>query len=92
VIERKCCSCGKKKSRTDLIKVTLESSSGKIFINPDSETFGRSLYICPDEACFEKFMKKKLLFKWLKISPAKLEKSEYEKISTVLKSLLVVQI
>ena len=92
VIERKCCSCGEKKSRTELIKITLESKSGKIFINPDSKTFGRSLYLCPNEECFEKFIKKKLLFKWLKITPNKLEKTEYEKINAVLKSILVVKI
>ena len=77
-VVRKCSACAQKKSRQDLIKITLEHLSGKIVVAPDFKTFGRSVYVCKNKECVEKFLKKKGVFKGLKISQQKLSQDEYE--------------
>ena len=66
--ERRCVSCWQVKDRTDLIKITADNSSGNVVINPNSLTFGRSAYLCYNEACIEAAFKKNKLAKHLKTS------------------------
>ena len=66
--ERRCVSCWQVKDRTEMIKITADNSCGNVVINPDSLTFGRSAYLCYNEACIEAAFKKNKLAKHLKAS------------------------
>ena len=66
--QRKCVGCGVIKPREDMIKITKEHQSGEIVVNPDSLTFGRSAYLCYNQNCIEKALKKNRLNKVLKTS------------------------
>ena len=66
--ERRCVSCWQVKDRKELIKITADNSSGNVVINPNSLTFGRSAYLCYNEACIEMAFKKNKLAKHLKTS------------------------
>jgi predicted RNA-binding protein YlxR (DUF448 family) len=66
VTERRCISCWQVKDRKDLIKVTSEHTTNDVIINPDSLTFGRSVYICYNESCIETAFKKNKIAKHLK--------------------------
>lgn len=63
---RKCIGCFELKNRDKMIKITRESKSGKIFINPNSKIFGRSVYLCYNNLCIDKALKKNKLAKFLK--------------------------
>ena len=66
--ERRCVSCWQVKERDDLIKITSNSTNGNVVVNPNSLTFGRSAYLCYNEACIESAFKKNKLSKHLKTS------------------------
>ena len=66
--KRKCISCGELKSRESLIKITKEHLSGKLFIQPNTMTFGRSVYLCYNESCINMAFKKNRLNKMLQTS------------------------
>ncbi len=66
--DRRCVSCWQVKDRQEMIKITADSKSGNVVINPDSVTFGRSVYLCYNEACIENAFKKNKLAKHLKAS------------------------
>lgn len=66
--ERKCIGCGKIRPREKLLKITKEHKSGKIVIEPDSKTFGRSAYFCYNKDCQELALKKNKLNRALKTS------------------------
>ena len=66
--ERRCVSCWQVKDRNELIKITADNSCGNVVIIPDSLTFGRSAYLCYNEACIETAFKKNKLAKHLKTS------------------------
>ena len=66
--ERRCVSCWQIKDRDDLIKITADSSNKNVVVNPNSLTFGRSVYLCYNEACIEAAFKKNRLAKYLKSS------------------------
>lgn len=55
---RKCISCGELKPIENLIKITKEHDSGNIVIQPNSKTFGRSVYLCYNESCIKMALKK----------------------------------
>ena len=63
---RKCVGCGEMKPRKDLIKITKDSFTDKVVINPNSKTFGRSAYLCYNQNCIELALKKNKLNKTLK--------------------------
>lgn len=63
---RKCIGCFETKNREEMIKITREHCSDKIFINPDSKIFGRSVYLCYNNSCIENSLKKNKLAKFLK--------------------------
>ena len=73
--KRKCISCSEVKAREDLIKITKEYSSGNIVIQPDSKTFGRSVYLCYNENCINIAFKKNRINKMLKTN-ADIDKDE----------------
>ena len=56
--KRKCISCGELKPQEQLIKITKEHDSGNIVIQPDSKTFGRSVYLCYNQECINTVLKK----------------------------------
>lgn len=64
--KRKCISCGELKPRKELIKVTKEYSKGDIIIQPNSNTFGRSVYLCYNQECIDNAFKKNKINKLLK--------------------------
>ena len=66
MVERKCVGCGKIKDRQELIKIT--KMNGDIFVNPDNKKFGRSVYLCYNNACIEAAFKKNRIAKVLKTS------------------------
>lgn len=72
--KRKCIGCGELKTRGNLIKITKNYKTGDIDINPNSETFGRSAYLCYNQSCIELALKKSKLNKALKTN-ATLDKS-----------------
>lgn len=59
--QRKCQGCRKIFDADLMHKITLESKSGKIFLNPDSKILGRSAYVCKDSQCIKTMLKKKAL-------------------------------
>ena len=63
---RKCVGCGELIPRENLIKITKEYLTGKVIVNPDSKTFGRSVYLCYNQNCIEQALKKSRLGKALK--------------------------
>ena len=64
--ERRCVSCWQMKDRKDLIKITADHKRDNVVINPDSVTFGRSVYLCYNKSCIESAFKKNKLGKHLK--------------------------
>lgn len=65
---RKCISCGELKKRSELIKITQESGSNNIVIEPNSKIFGRSVYLCYNQSCIDNAFKKNKINKMLKSS------------------------
>lgn len=65
---RKCVGCGELISRDSMIKITKEYLTGEVIVNPDSKTFGRSVYLCYNQNCIEQALKKKKINKALKVS------------------------
>ena len=63
---RKCVGCGELKPRDEMIKITKEYDTGNIVLNPNSKTFGRSAYLCYNQSCIEKALKKNKLNRVLK--------------------------
>ena len=63
---RKCVGCGDFKPREDMIKITKEHSSEEVVFNPDSKTFGRSVYLCYNQDCIEQAFKKNRINRVLK--------------------------
>lgn len=66
VVKRKCCGCGKVKSRDDMIKITYNKQLDSVQVEPDSFFIGRSAYICRNNGCFFEAFKKGKFYKILK--------------------------
>lgn len=72
---RVCRSCKTKKNREDLIKITI--SDNQIFINPNSKTTGRSVYVCENPECIKTLIKIKGIKRGLKTNDeAAIKKTE----------------
>lgn len=56
--KRKCVGCGEYKARKDMIKITKEHKNGNVVVNPNSLTFGRSVYLCYNQNCINTALKK----------------------------------
>ena len=66
--ERRCVGCWQIKNRQDLIKITADNATSTVILNPNSNIFGRSAYLCYNKACIESALKKNKLSKHLKTS------------------------
>lgn len=66
--DRRCAFCGKIKNRDELIKITKQNPLCTIVINPSSDIFGRSAYLCYNKSCIEGAFKKNRIAKALKTS------------------------
>ena len=66
--QRKCVACGEFKPRENLIRITKKHDDGQLVINPNSKIFGRSAYLCYNNACIENAFKKNRISKVLKAS------------------------
>ena len=64
--KRRCIACWQEKDRDDLIKITSDYATNEVIINPNSLTFGRSVYICYNETCIDTALKKNKIAKHLK--------------------------
>ncbi|MBR1460997.1 YlxR family protein [bacterium] len=64
--ERRCAGCWQIKDRKDLIKIT--NAAGTPVVNPNSTTFGRSVYLCYNKSCIDAAFKKNKIEKFLKTS------------------------
>lgn len=58
---RMCISCRKYKHQKELVRI-IKNDRG-ILVSPDRFTFGRSVYLCKDEACIRRAEEKRLLGK-----------------------------
>lgn len=81
-IIRKCFGCRGLFDRQNMIKLTVQN--GIIYVNPDSKTMGRSLYICKKEECVKNVIKKHLIKRNLKLK----DDIQIEKIEKILPTLL----
>ncbi len=66
MVERKCAGCGVIKDRNEMIKIT--NVHGELVVNPDNKKFGRSVYLCYNNACIENAFKKNKIARILKTS------------------------
>ena len=64
--KRQCCFCKEIKDKQDLIRITKDYLSGEIKINTENKIQGRSVYICKNDECVEKAVKKKKIAALLK--------------------------
>lgn len=80
---RKCVGCDQFKEKIELIRVMSETSSSNIIVNPNNNTFGRSVYVCKNLNCIENAFKKMKISKFLK---KKVDVDVKEKIKTVLEN------
>ncbi len=58
--ERTCIVCRNKKDKNDLIRIVRDKDNN-FFYDPTGKANGRGAYICKDEACINKFLKKSFL-------------------------------
>lgn len=65
---RKCVGCGELKPRGEMLKITKQFETGELVFNPNSKTFGRSAYLCYNQNCIEKALKKNKINRALKVS------------------------
>ena len=65
---RKCVGCGEIKNADDMMKITKNHINGEVIINPNSKIFGRSAYLCYNNQCIERALKKNKLNRALKTS------------------------
>ncbi len=79
---RQCRACRTLKNRNDLIKITLKDN--ELYINPPSDTVGRSVYVCKNKDCINSFIKSKGIKKGLKFN----DEAKIEKISRQLQEAL----
>ncbi|MCM1339345.1 MAG: YlxR family protein [Muribaculaceae bacterium] len=66
--DRRCVGCWQVKDRSELIKITADNTSSMPVVSPNSNTFGRSAYLCYNKSCIEAAFKKNKLGKHLKVN------------------------
>lgn len=65
--KRKCIGCFQIKPKNELIKITKDFKTKEVVVNPNTRTFGRSVYICANKDCVEQAFKKNKISKFLRI-------------------------
>ncbi len=83
-ILRQCRGCKNIKNREEMIKITLFDNS--LFINPNSKTTGRSVYVCKNAACINNFIKNKGIKRGLKFNNGEIIKETEENLKKILNS------
>ena len=63
--ERRCAGCWQTKDRNEMIRIT--HVGGRPVVMPNSNTFGRSVYLCYNETCINAAFKKNKINKILKV-------------------------
>ena len=64
--QRKCIGCGELKNREDMIRLTKEFKTGEVIVNQNPKIFGRSAYLCYNQSCIDKALKKNRINRVLK--------------------------
>ena len=60
---RKCVGCNTSKPKGELIRMS--KYEGILYINAEGKSNGRGVYLCKDEACLKKAVKRKAFFRAL---------------------------
>jgi predicted RNA-binding protein YlxR (DUF448 family) len=66
---RRCCGCGLCTDKGELLRIS-KPPDGDIRLDMSGKSGGRGAYICRSQACFNKALKKRSIFRTLKISGA----------------------
>ncbi len=66
--KRKCIICGKYCIKSELVKLTYDKNTSELVVNKKSKVFGRSFYICKNEACLNKSLEPNVLSKYTKLN------------------------
>lgn len=80
---RVCVSCRQEKDKSELIRITKNFITNEAEINNDNHCHGRSVYICKNQECITKALKKQKLEYGLKV---KITENIKKELDTVLKS------
>ena len=64
--KRRCVSCRKELPQSELIRITISNKTKKMHIQPSRNIHGRSAYICYNQTCIQKCLKKGKLQKALR--------------------------
>ncbi len=64
--KRQCVSCREIKNKEDLIRITRDFNTNEVYVNPENEVQGRSVYLCKNEECIEKAFKKNKIERLIK--------------------------
>ena len=59
---RQCCGCNEMKTKSELVRV-VKSPEGEISLDLTGRKNGRGAYICKNQDCFTKAIKKKAFFR-----------------------------
>lgn len=81
--ERKCCSCGQKKPKAELVRV-VRTPEGEIKLDKTGRLNGRGAYLCRDLTCLRRARKGDRLGYSL---GAKVEDAVYDRLAAELESL-----
>ena len=81
--ERRCCSCGQKKPKGELIRV-VRMPDGTVTADPSGRMTGRGAYLCRDTACLRRARKGDRLGYSL---GAKVDDATYDRLAAELESL-----
>ncbi len=57
---RTCIACRQSKPKKELIRI-VRNKDGEFFVDRTGKLNGRGAYVCDDNACFEKIIKRKML-------------------------------
>lgn len=66
VPERTCTACRRKQAKRGLIRI-VRTVDGQVEVDPTGRRPGRGAYLCPDPACWENALKRKLLNRALRV-------------------------
>ncbi|MBE3562584.1 YlxR family protein [Hydrogenibacillus sp. N12] len=63
---RKCVACGAQRPKRELVRI-VRTPDGDVRLDPTGRQGGRGAYVCPNAACFETALKKKLFQRALEV-------------------------
>ena len=76
---RTCISCGAKRNKTDLIRLSLDTE-GHIIKDHSGKLPGRGAYVCSTESCLERVSKNKRLKKLFRVENIIYDSNKIEKL------------